>query len=101
MIAADVGTTYQLGRFTIRVGLRPDNPAFPRFLVFLGDDLVGKQFSRPCVTDCEWLLRSQRSESQYAEPSKAPFAFTVYRRGRPTNAERARRATLEVEDLAA
>lgn len=98
MIASETGSTFTLGKFTIRIGLRPDNPAFPRYLVFLGDDLVGKQFSRPCLSDCEWL---HRTRGVYATQSRPPSAFTMYRRGRPTNAERARRAALEVEDLAA
>lgn len=51
----DLGTTFQLGPYTIRISLRTDNPAFASFLIFRGDALIGKQFSRPCETDCQRL----------------------------------------------
>ena len=67
LIAADVGTTFQLGPYTVRIGLRADNPAFARYLVFKRDRLVGKQFSRPCLSDCEWL---EQWGSEYARGSR-------------------------------
>lgn len=90
--------TFTLGPYTVRIGLRRDNPAFPVYLVFKGDELVGRQFSRPCESDCRWL---EHQRGVYATASSTRNKFSVYRRGRPTNAERARRAALEVEDLAA
>ena len=54
-IAADVGTTFQLGRYTVRCSLRPDNPAFARYLIYRNNLLVGRQFSRPSLEDCRWL----------------------------------------------
>ena len=56
-IAADVGTTFTLGRYTVRCALRPDNPAFAKYLIFRNNLLVGRQFSRPSLSDCAWLER--------------------------------------------
>lgn len=104
IIAEEVGTTYTAGAYTVRISLRPDNPAFARYLVFKFDKLVGRQFSRPSETDCQWLERC----CQYATESHcATFsdghpikisrganghfgggkAFTVGRRGRPRRAD--------------
>ena len=47
-----------IGRFTIRVGLRADNPAFPVYIVMVNGHVIGKQFSVPCLSDCEWLERN-------------------------------------------
>lgn len=101
-----------LGPYTIREGLRPDNPAFPCYLVFRGAKLIGRQFSMPSLTDCEWLEANR--EGRYAEPTGASMAqkskyalaggeatARKYRRGRPTNEERAQREAQELEELSA
>lgn len=92
------GETIELGPYTVRVGIRIDNPAWPAFLIFKGAVLIAKQFSMPCESDCSWH-EARRGQYAKAEESKQDFrkygrAFTVSRRGRPTNAERARRAAL-------
>lgn len=66
--APDVGTTYQAGPYTVRIALRHDNPAFAKYLIFRGDALVAKQFSRPSESDCRWL---EQNEGLYAETSRA------------------------------
>lgn len=89
-----------LGAYTVRVGLRHDNPAFPSYLVYRGADFIGKQFSMPSEGDCKWLER-QRGVYATAEQSKKDFKKYPYRRqGRPTNAERALReaALLAVQE---
>lgn len=66
----------ECGEFTVRIGLRPDNPAFPCYIIFKGAVLVGKQFSYPTLEDCRWLERS----AQYAERSehaKQPYGYTA------------------------
>lgn len=61
----------RVGKYVVRVGLRPDNPAFPQFLVYRGDKFIGKQFSVPCESDCDWLARQADAHSpQYAPRSK-------------------------------
>ena len=87
-------TFFVLGPFLIRIGLRPDNPAFPVYRVFRGGHFIGKQFSRPCESDCRWL---EREETAYATESRyfrIELSRGIYhpRRGQPTNAERERRA---------
>lgn len=59
--------TFDLGPYTVRLGLRPDNPAFPAYLVFRGDRLIGRQFSCPSESDCQRIER-ERSD---AEPCSA------------------------------
>lgn len=58
-----------LGRFTVRPAIRTDNPAFPVYLVFLGDVLIGKSFSIPDIGCCEWLELQQREQTMYAYSS--------------------------------
>ena len=51
-------TTLQLGKNTVRIALRADNPAFPQYLFFSPSGaLIGKQFSCPTLSDCQWLER--------------------------------------------
>ena len=59
--------SFTLGKFTIQVSLRPDNPAFPAYRIFIGAKFIGKNFSRPCLTDCEWL---ERENGVYATDSR-------------------------------
>lgn len=89
---------WKLGPYVVRQTIRPDNPYWPAYLIFRRDKLVGRQFSNPSESDCQWL---EYLNGVYATKSHAPQKFTTFRGGRPTNAERARRASLHVEDLAA
>lgn len=61
-----------LGKYTVRLGLRADNPAWPVFLVFVGDVLIGKSFSSVDLSACQWLERQQRAQNGYAY-SSAPL----------------------------
>jgi hypothetical protein len=89
---------FQLGSFTVQQRPRPDNAGWPVYIVFLGDRLIGKSFSRPDLDCCLWLERQRRDELVYAEQSARLLQHTkirgaalinVRRRvGRPTNAER-------------
>lgn len=95
--------TYQLSRFTIREQPRRDNPAWPQFLIFLDGKLIATQGSRPAESDCEWHLarRGEYSTSTRTVDISAgrPIWNTpVKRRGRPTNAERERRAAAPPEE---
>lgn len=77
-------STWTIGRFTIHKRPRFDNPAWAVFLVYCGEELVGKQASYPSLTDCEWLLR----QGIYAESSAR-----VTLRERPGSHLRGGRAT--------
>lgn len=97
-----------LGPYVVREGLRPDNPAFPVYLIFKGDELIGKSFSMPDEGCCRWIEQQAEYErTVYAEPAKKEDtsiylrgvtgrkrrALKPYTRpGRPSNAERARRS---------
>lgn len=81
----------KLGPYTIIEGLRRDNPAFPCYLVYKGESLIGKQFSKPSLTDCEWLDR-ERVVYALAEQSKRDFkkhsaTLIQKRRGRPRKSD--------------
>lgn len=85
-------STLTFGRFTVRIGLRHDNPAFPVYLVFVKGKLIGKSFSVPDRSACEWLERQNALDRvTYAEASAPPKTHTLrgvalLRRGRPKKA---------------
>lgn len=64
--------SWNLGPYFVRQTVRPDNPYWPCYIVFRGEKLVGKQFSRPNEADCEWL--EKWAVDRYAEP--APYTYT-------------------------
>lgn len=88
--APDARGSFVLGPYTIRIGLRPDNPAFTKFLVYRGDKFIGPNFSRPSLSDCETLERLQK-EQCYARATRWPefsegrpiWNTPTKRRGRP------------------
>ena len=55
-----------LGKYTVVAATRPDNPAFAVYRVFVGDRLIGAQFSVPCLSDCQWLERSSGTLAPYS-----------------------------------
>jgi hypothetical protein len=59
----NIGETIEVGQFTVRCGMRPDNPAWPVYLVYRGEKLIGRQFSMPSRSDCECL---QHGSAVYA-----------------------------------
>jgi hypothetical protein len=92
-----LGETMHLGPYVVRCSIRADNPYFPSFLVFLGEQLIGRQFSQPSESDCRWHDK-RRGQFATAAESKKDSSWQLRipsRRGRPTNAERARRAVSE------
>jgi hypothetical protein len=66
-----------LGKYTVFTALRPDNPAFPVYRIFIGAKLIGKQFSVPSLTDCRW---HEVSGGVYA--TRSTFVRTSEGRGR-------------------
>jgi hypothetical protein len=65
-------STFTIGKYTVREQLRFDNPAFPQYVVFLGDKLIGKSFSRPDLGCCQFLERESiyASKEQSVKPKK-------------------------------
>lgn len=61
--------TFDLGHFTVWQRPRFDNPAWPVYIVYLRDRLVGKSFSRPDLSCCEWLAKQKTLEPVYADTS--------------------------------
>lgn len=58
-------STFTLGAFTVREALRWDNPAFCKYLVYLGERYIGASFSRPDEGWCAHLLRRCNEEISY------------------------------------
>lgn len=79
----------KLGPYTVVEGLRHDNPAWPLFLIYKGDALIGKQFSRPCLSDCEWLDRERGVYATSSNETRKGHAYSLQpkRRGRPRKAD--------------
>lgn len=59
----------RLGRYLVRIGLRRDNPAFPVYLIYRGDKLIGRSFSMPDLGCCEYLERQELDRISYARES--------------------------------
>lgn len=73
----------RIGPYTVRAGMRLDNPAFPVYLIYRGEKFIGKQFSMPSETDCEWL---ERTNGRYVlQAQQKPYGYSarsIGRRGR-------------------
>ena len=77
---------YQIGRFTIRQQPLPLNPAWATHLIFLGRQLIGRQFSVPCTSDCEWHLRRRGVYATSAESADLTYRnYSNNRRGRQSS----------------
>lgn len=73
---------YALGQFTIQQRPRPDNPSWAVYVVLLHARVIGRQFSVPTQSDCEWLQRQRAEELVYAaqsEYSKSDSTYSVQR----------------------
>lgn len=57
---------YALGNFTIQQRPRPDSPGWAVYVVLYQGKVIGKQFSVPTISDCEWLSRQKSEELVYA-----------------------------------
>lgn len=77
MIIADT-CSFTLGKFTVQQRPRPDNPAWPVYIVFRGEKLIGKSFSIPDLGCCEWL---ERTNGVYATPEESYQMLPLRLRG--------------------
>ena len=67
------------------------NPYFTTHHVFLRGVCIGRQLSVPTLDDARWY---EATRGEYARPTNRPEGYSahqVWRRGRLTNAERAKR----------
>jgi hypothetical protein len=74
--------TFMLGVYTVQQRPRFDSPGWGQYLVFLKGVLIGKCFSCPCESDCQWLERQQREQTGYAYSSAELHDLTGIRRGK-------------------
>lgn len=73
MTQSTESNSFEVGPYTVRCSVRPDNPAWPQYIVMLRGKIIGKQFSRPSLEDCRWLERHEgvyATESRWIEPSR-------------------------------
>lgn len=82
--------SWHLGPYFVRQTVRPDNPYWPCYIVFRGQKLVGKQFSRPNEADCQWL--EKWGGERYAEQAAYTYLGwtaekNLRRPGRPRKAD--------------
>lgn len=64
--------TFTVGKYRVIQRPRFDSPGWGQYCVYLGEVLIGKCFSMPDVSACEWLEREQREQTFYAY-SSAPL----------------------------
>lgn len=86
---------YELGKYTIQERPRQDNPAWAVYIVILREKVIGKQFSVPSMSDCEWLSRQKTAETVYALPEqshKHGQRYSINSNGRARNGRPAKRA---------
>jgi hypothetical protein len=83
---------FKIGKYTVRRQARPDNPAWPCYWVFIdGDVVIGKSFSVPDLSCCEWLERQERDRTIYAYTSAPARDVSGARRGRAFSIHRDKR----------
>ena len=78
-------TIFDVGPFTVTVGVRPDNPSFACYIICRGTKLIGKQFSYPSLTDCQWFEKQKGVYADRSENATQAYgwtASTARRRGR-------------------
>lgn len=102
MIVAEI-KTWRIGRFTIRQQPRFDNPAWAQFTVSIGTKFIGNAFSCPDLGCCEYLERQSKGATPprltaAKVPAHTLRGIAAFRKGRPTNAERERRAALALTE---
>jgi len=74
----------RIGKYTVKIALRPDNPAFPRFEIYAGKTFIAASFSMVDEAACRWLeMHSKNGCMVYADSS---VPCRGYRRGRPRKA---------------
>ena len=81
----------ELGIYTVRVSLRHDNPHWPRYLIYLGEKMIGRQFSVPTLSDCQWLHRTSGVFATSSTWRATSYGRTLPKRGRPRKEEAERR----------
>jgi hypothetical protein len=89
----------EIGRFRIQIRIRVDNPAFPQYLIYCGMQLIGKQFSVPTLSDCEWLERQATMDRLvYAEVSARLYEHSIQSIGGVHRVKRYKFPRLDTEE---
>lgn len=94
MIPISGRQTWQCGRYTVQQVVRPDNPAFPRYLIFRNEKLVGVSFSMLDASWCESVERITklgRYVEELSKPKSYGFSLPAHN---SASAKRGRRAKI-------
>lgn len=78
--------SFEIGHYVVWQKPRFDNPAWPQYVIFRGEKLIGKSFSMPDLDCCRWLERQRGEKLVYATSSWEP---TVDLRGATAARKRA------------
>ena len=62
--------SFNIGRYVVHQRPRPDNPAWSVYIVMLGTRIVGRSFSMPDLSCCEWLERENGVYATNSAPLK-------------------------------
>lgn len=87
---------YQVGKYHVLAKAMVGNPYFTTHHIFLRAAIIGRQLSVPNISDCQWHESRSGVYATKEQSHKPRYGYQIApnRRGRPTNAERARRAAM-------
>lgn len=75
MIAIVQQTSWRCGRYTVQQTVRPDNPAWARYLIIRAGKVVGVSFSVPNAGWCESIERITKL-GRYVERLSKPKRYS-------------------------
>lgn len=67
----------RLGKYTVIARPRFDNPFWAQYVVYIGEQLIGKSFSMPDLDCCAWLERQEGGRVVYAGASAKLRGHTI------------------------
>lgn len=86
---------YELGKFHVLALPLRTNEYFTTHHIFLREKLIGRQLSVPSVSDCQWHEAHCGTYATKEQSHKPRYGYQmIQKRGRPTNAERDKRAAM-------
>lgn len=93
---------YDLGKYSILAMPLQTNEYFTTHHIFIANRLIGRQLSVPSLSDCQWHENRAGVYATKEQSHKPRYGYQMLPsrpRGRPTNAERARRAATELAEV--
>lgn len=82
----------KFGPYTVIQSVRLDNPRFPQFTILRGGQIIGRSLSALDLGWCQFVERLNKQGRYVPESPVKRYDYRLAKRGRPTNAARARAA---------